>query len=540
MSDAPSPMTYRYWGSVTPPETRAPIKAELTQSDGSTTATMRVYDPIDSWGGSWGISAKEFTTALDALDKNVSSISLLINSPGGETHDAIAIMNALKSHPATVTATVEGIAASAASFLAASADNTIMAPNSQLMIHDAWGMVIGPADDLTAHAAVLNKMSDNLASMYADAAGGDPEDWRAAMKAETWYTAEEAVAAGLAQSVAKPKPSDVAPKSQFDLRIFNHAGRDDAPAPMIFATAVASHSTATSTSSWDGPANVSKLEGLPGSGPKMYAWKDGTADLSTKSAWKFPHHFVGADGTPGAASTKACQNGIAILNGGRGGADIPDGDRSGVYAHLARHLRDANLEPAPLDTIKPPAEPPVQPPKKEADAMSDTLMKALRERLNVADDAELDEDAILAEYDKQTEAAKAMIEAKAEPVEPKIPEGKTLVSDTLLAELREGAKDGREARTKQRAEERDAAIQTAWEQGKISADRRESWAKAWDVDSEGTKADLESLEVRFPVAKATGYAGSDGTDGEGTKPFSDEEAAALAQLGGISKEGLLA
>lgn len=434
MPDVPA-QRYRFWGSIKPPADREPIRAAVApKTDGTgTTATIRLYDPIDSWGGAWGVSAKEFAAALDDLSTEVSEINLLINSPGGETFEALAIVNALRAHPATVTATVQGLAASAASFIAASADNTVMAPNSQMMIHDSWGLVVGPAADMHAYADVLDKLSDNMASLYANAAGGAPAAWRAAMQAETWYTADEAVEAGLAQSIATAKPSDADPaaKSRFDLSIYTHAGRADAPVPAM-------------------PAK--------------------------------------------AASTD-------------------------------------------------PAKPPVQPTPKEAADMAD-LIKEMRARLGIADDVELDEAGVLAEFDKQTTEAKAAFATKPEPKadieKPEIPAGKVLVSETLLAELQEGAKDGREARAKQLAEERDKTIAAAFAQGKISADRRESWTKAWDIDPEGTKADLESLEVRFPVAKTTGYAGTDGTDGDGVQPFAEEEAAALAELAGVSKEGLMA
>lgn len=110
--------------------------------------------------------------------------------------------------------------------------------------------------------------------------------------------------------------------------------------------AVGRHETATSDESWDGPANEADLSIDAGAGTyrQAYAWQDPDADADTKAAWKFIHHFVGDDGRVGAASTVACSAGIAILNGGRGGANIPDGDRQGVYNHLAGHLRDAGKD----------------------------------------------------------------------------------------------------------------------------------------------------------------------------------------------------
>jgi hypothetical protein len=82
---------------------------------------------------------------------------------------------------------------------------------------------------------------------------------------------------------------------------------------------------------------------------EMFAWAPDDPDLElSKSAYKFPHHMVDADGNIGAANARACIAGIAALNGARGGADIPDSDVEGVYRHLAKHLRDADIEPPEL------------------------------------------------------------------------------------------------------------------------------------------------------------------------------------------------
>ena len=175
------------------------------------------------------MSAKEFAAALDDLDDDTEEIRLHINSPGGSVFEGIAMMNALRNHPARIVATVDGIAASAASFLAVSADELVMSRNSELMIHDAWGLVIGNATDMREMAELLDKFSDNIASIYAEKTGGDTETWRAAMSAETWYSADEAVEAGLADRVDLKRKADA--KDRFDLSIFNYAGRDQAPDP---------------------------------------------------------------------------------------------------------------------------------------------------------------------------------------------------------------------------------------------------------------------------------------------------------------------
>ncbi len=112
---------------------------------------------------------------------------------------------------------------------------------------------------------------------------------------------------------------------------------------------IRSHSTETSTKSWAGPRMETKLGDASAKVLRqVYAWVDPDGDPETKAAYKFIHHEVGAGGKPGPANVKACTSGIGILNGARGGADVPSAHRKGIHSHLARHLRDAGEEPAPL------------------------------------------------------------------------------------------------------------------------------------------------------------------------------------------------
>lgn len=224
---------YRFHGRRPPSNSgRTPILSEmpgaLTENG---VATMRLYGAIDSWGGLWGISAVEFLDALDQVG-DVDEIQLRINSPGGEVWEALAILNNLRQHSARVTAVVDGIAASAASFIACAADETLMAPNSQLMIHDAWGLCVGNAADMHSTGDVLDKVSDNIAAIYADRSGGSVEEWRATMRDEGWYLAQEAVDAGLADKIVGEESKDD-PAGAFDLKGLGlkYAGRAEAPVP---------------------------------------------------------------------------------------------------------------------------------------------------------------------------------------------------------------------------------------------------------------------------------------------------------------------
>jgi signal peptide peptidase SppA len=110
------------------------------------------------------------------------------------------------------------------------------------------------------------------------------------------------------------------------------------------------HSTATVDKPWDGPAN--KANARSGENRayygRIYAWYDPKGNEGAKESYKFVHHEVAADGTPGPANINGCSAGIAVLNGGRGGTTIPEADRAGVHAHLAAHLKDAGKEAPPL------------------------------------------------------------------------------------------------------------------------------------------------------------------------------------------------
>lgn len=184
-----------------------------------------IYDAIGGW---FGIQTSDFVKELNDLD--VDEIELHLNSPGGSAFDGIAIYNALRQHQAKVTVIVDGLAASAASAVAMSGDEIIMCRGSSMMIHDASAIAWGNAATCRKTADVLDKLSNNYAKIYAAQAGGTKEDWRAEMLAETWYDADEAVAAGLAHRTDETA-ADADAMAAFDLSMFVYAGRENAPAP---------------------------------------------------------------------------------------------------------------------------------------------------------------------------------------------------------------------------------------------------------------------------------------------------------------------
>lgn len=187
-----------------------------------TGADVYIYDEI----GGFGVSAGDF---LGELRNCAGDLRLHLNSPGGDVFDGMAIYQALKARSEPTTVHIDGLAASIASVIAMGADTVIMAPKAQFMIHDGWSAAVGNAADMRKLADLLDRTSDNIASVYADRAGSTVEFWRDRMREETWYSADEALQAGLVDEVeGRPKRRD-----DFDLSQYNHAGREKAPAPVL-------------------------------------------------------------------------------------------------------------------------------------------------------------------------------------------------------------------------------------------------------------------------------------------------------------------
>jgi ATP-dependent protease ClpP protease subunit len=157
---------------------------------------------IDIYGdiGFWGISAADVLAKLRAVPAD-GTIQLRINSGGGDVFEAIAIYNDLMAHPAKVTATVTGVAASAASLICMAADDIAMGPGSKLMIHNAWCMGRGNANDFDALARDLRMVDASMAEAYAARCGKPVDELAAMMDATTWLDCNQAVAMGLADRV---------------------------------------------------------------------------------------------------------------------------------------------------------------------------------------------------------------------------------------------------------------------------------------------------------------------------------------------------
>jgi Protease subunit of ATP-dependent Clp proteases len=178
----------------------------------TTEANVYVYDAI----GYWGIEAEDFVKGINSL--KVNTINLRINSPGGDVFAARAMKTALEAHQARVIVHIDGIAASAASFLMLAGDEIKMADGAFLMIHNPWGFAMGDATEMRSTAELLDKVTTALVNDYVHATGQSDAQIRDWMTAETWFTAKEAVDSGFIHAVTERKHAE----NRFDLSAFRH------------------------------------------------------------------------------------------------------------------------------------------------------------------------------------------------------------------------------------------------------------------------------------------------------------------------------
>lgn len=182
-----NPLSRRFW------EIRAATKPK--------TGEVLLYGPIGSatWLGD-EVTPKQFREDLETLG-DVEGIDLFINSEGGDVFAAQAIYSTLRRHPAKVHTFVDGLAASAASLVAMAGDTITMPRNAMLMLHSPWAAAVGNAGDLRAVAEDLDRVRESMIAVYAERSGKSKDEIVSILDNETWYTAQEAVAAGFADEV---------------------------------------------------------------------------------------------------------------------------------------------------------------------------------------------------------------------------------------------------------------------------------------------------------------------------------------------------
>lgn len=199
--------TARYWNK--PLDKSDWYKIEALSEDNT---EVLIYDVIG-----WPFNdAGEIIRAMARID--TKTVTVRINSPGGDVFDAMAIFNALQSHKSKVITRVESLAASAASFIALAGKEVQAYQNAMFMIHDPWVLAAGNQYDLREIADILEKISGNMVDIYSQNSNVGKKEIRDMLQAETWFTAKEAKEKGFIDTIIDGK----AAKAQFDLSMFAH------------------------------------------------------------------------------------------------------------------------------------------------------------------------------------------------------------------------------------------------------------------------------------------------------------------------------
>ena len=202
------------WGKS--PNDRADWYKIEDKADG---AEILIYDVI----GFPFVEAKQFIKDLNAI--KAKTITVRINSPGGDVFDGVAVYNALKNHPAKITTRIEGLAASIASVIALAGDEVHAYANTMYMIHDPWVMAVGNQEDLRSIADVLEKIGGQLADIYTGKTGLEADTIKEMMHTETWMTAQEGKGLGFVDKVLDGEGKTA--KAKYDLKnIYSNVPED--------------------------------------------------------------------------------------------------------------------------------------------------------------------------------------------------------------------------------------------------------------------------------------------------------------------------
>jgi len=232
------------WYAIQPTDDReAPESVEVS-----------IYDEI----GFGGVTAKQF--AADIKKLKGQHIDLRINSVGGSVTEGAAIYNALKRHKGGLTVHVDGLAASMASVIAMAGEETRMAENALIMIHNPWSMTMGDAADLRKEADVLDKLKATLVNAYVRKSGQPRASIEKMMDEETWLDAGEALRLGFVDEIDEPlaAAASITPEAA-RARFATFQNSMQAPAPQAPAEEVISVTDAPVT---EGAVDISEEDNM--------------------------------------------------------------------------------------------------------------------------------------------------------------------------------------------------------------------------------------------------------------------------------------
>lgn len=169
---------------------------------------MYLYDEITKEGDfNWEewkeeeseTSAKHFAETLDDTPAG-QPIDLYINSAGGDVYEANAIYANLVRH-GNITAYIDGIAYSAAALVAMAADRIVMANGSTMLVHNAWTICCGNAEQLRQEADNLDALMASNRGVFMTRFTGTEQELISLMEKEQVLSTDDCMKYGFADEV---------------------------------------------------------------------------------------------------------------------------------------------------------------------------------------------------------------------------------------------------------------------------------------------------------------------------------------------------
>ena len=139
------------------------------------------------------------------LEAGQGSITVWINSPGGDVFAAAQIYNMLMEYKGDVTVRVDALAASAASVIAMAGTTVQMSPVAMMMIHNPMTIAIGDSEEMKRAVAMLEEVKESIMNAYEIKTGLNRTKISHLMDAESWFNAKKAVELGFADGILGDK-----------------------------------------------------------------------------------------------------------------------------------------------------------------------------------------------------------------------------------------------------------------------------------------------------------------------------------------------
>lgn len=447
-------------------------------------------------------------------------VKVRISSGGGDVYEGIAIVNALRGYKGALTVVIESLAASAASFIAAGCGARVVArPNAEVMVHRAWTMQMGNSNDLAKTIGDLERQDAKLAAIYSDKTGGSAEEWLERMDAETWFTAQEALDAGLVDAIEDAKT--VAPVAKTEksrvLASCRYASRSAAPPPPIASNQEVKNTEPSDGQNGDKMSILNQLAQELGRKPEEVQNAlsgffnevvpiSGEVNVTYPSDVKIiPTQTIKIEPIVGDKPTEDADGSVEVVPEGEAAAE-PAGDSAAVQlaksAGLTFAMGDvaegwtAEVDEGGIVTVKAPS-------GAEVGSAADftVLVNETSVALTVTVRA----------FDEEPDGEKPATEPAADPAPKEEVAAKhtpltAMVDSARLAELEADAAYGREARSREVKATARKLVEEAVQDGRIGAASRERWVAQLLSDPEDAKERLSQIRKGQVHRAETGHA----------------------------------